>query len=296
MTEPNTFAHGLRAIDGMINPRWRGHLAPQKLPYRDDASKQFFHPAGYMFKQTADVVGEGHTPEEVVAVMDQFGIERGALSIAVKEGAEDSPVTQGLLACLEQFPDRFFGKLVVDPLEGMVALRKIDKYCDRYPGIKGLSMAAFEVQKPYNDKVYYPVYVKAIERDLPITLTVGIPGPRVPGEVQNPIYLDEVMYFFPDLKIVMAHGGEPWETTCTKLMLKWPNLYYQTSAFLPKYYPEAVIKFANTRGADKVMYAGYWPAVPFERLQGEMADVPFKPEVWPKFLRENALKVYKLGD
>ena len=44
-----------------------------------------------------------------------------------------------------------------------------------------------------------------------------------------------------------------------KLMLKWPGLYYMTSAFAPKYYPKAIIDYANTRGADKVMYAGYYP-------------------------------------
>ena len=44
-----------------------------------------------------------------------------------------------------------------------------------------------------------------------------------------------------------------------KLMLKWPGLYYMTSAFAPKYYPKAIIDYANTRGADKIMYAGYYP-------------------------------------
>ncbi len=34
-----------------------------------------------------------------------------------------------------------------------------------------------------------------------------------------------------------------------KLMLKWPNLYYSTSAFAPKHYPKAIIDYANSRGA-----------------------------------------------
>ena len=41
-----------------------------------------------------------------------------------------------------------------------------------------------------------------------------------------------------------------------KLMLKWPGLHYSTSAFAPKHYPKAIIDYANTRGADKIMYAG----------------------------------------
>ena len=60
-----------------------------------------------------------------------------------------------------------------------------------------------------------------------------------------------------------------------KLLLKWPNLYYSTSAFAPKYYPKDIVDFANTRGADKVMYAGYYPmGLSLERIFKEMPDVP----------------------
>ena len=55
-------------------------------------------------------------------------------------------------------------------------------------------------------------------------------------------------------------GGVAWEELAVKLMLKWPNLYYSTSAFAPRYYPKAVVDFANTRGADKIIYAGYFPS------------------------------------
>ena len=79
-------------------------------------------------------------------------------------------------------------------------------------------------------------------------------------------------------------------------MLKYPNLYYCTSAFRPKHYPKAIIQYANTRGADKIMYAGYFPmGLSLERIMTDMKDVPFKPEVWPKFLHENARRVFKLA-
>ena len=68
-----------------------------------------------------------------------------------------------------------------------------------------------------------------------------------------------------------------------------------TSAFAPKHYPENIVKFANTRGADKIMYAGYFPmGLSLERIFSDMPKVPFKDEVWPKFLRDNALRVFKL--
>ena len=64
------------------------------------------------------------------------------------------------------------------------------------------------------------------------------------------------------------------------------------NSFAPKYWPEAIIKFANSRGSDKVLYGGYFPmGLELTRIFAEMDEVPFKPEVWPKFLRDNAAKV-----
>ena len=114
-------------------------------------------------------------------------------------------------------------------------------------------------------------------------------------DAQNVAYIDDVMYDFPDLVFVTRHGCEPWADLAVKLMLKWPNLYYSTSAFSPKYYPKTVIDFANTRGAGKVMYAGYFPmGLSLERIFKDMQNVPFRDQVWPKFLHENARKVFKL--
>ena len=72
----------------------------------------------------------------------------------------------------------------------------------------------------------------------------------------------------------MRHGAEPWTELAVKLMLKWPNLYYSTSAFAPKHYPKAIIDYANTRGSDKIIYAGYFPAgLTYERIMTELPDV-----------------------
>ena len=104
------------------------------------------------------------------------------------------------------------------------------------------------------------------------------------------------MYDFPELVFVTRHGCEPWTELMVKLMVKWPNLYYSTSAFAPRYYPRDILDYANTRGADKLIYAGYFPmGLSLERIMTEMRAVPLKDEVWPKFLRDNASRVLRLG-
>ncbi len=73
--------------------------------------------------------------------------------------------------------------------------------------------------------------------------------------------------------------------------------YYSTSAFAPKHYPQEIINYANTRGADKIIYAGYFPmGLSLERIFADMPHVPFKDDVWPKFLHENARRVLKLDE
>ena len=152
-------------------------------------------------------------------------------------------------------------------------------------------------QLPINDKHWYPIYAKCCELDLPVFVATGVPGPRVPMMAQYVGLLDEVCFDFPDLKLVMRHGAEPWEALAVKLMLKWPNLYFSTSGFAPKHYPKAIIDFANSRGAEKVLYAGYFPfGLELERIFAELDDLPLKDSVWPKFLSGNARRLLGLPE
>ncbi|MET0595473.1 MAG: amidohydrolase family protein, partial [Polyangiaceae bacterium] len=183
-----------------------------------------------------------------------------------------------------------------NPNNGMDEVRKI-RQLHKEHGLKSLTAfpSGLCPQVPIDDKKWYPIYATCVDLNIPICITVGVPGPRLPLAPQKVELLDEVCWFFPELKVVMRHGAEPWTALAVKLMLKWPNLYYSTSAFAPRHYPKAIIDYANTRGADKIMYAGYFPmGLSLERIFKEMPNVPLKDEVWPKFLRENAKRVFKL--
>jgi predicted TIM-barrel fold metal-dependent hydrolase len=175
-------------------------------------------------------------------------------------------------------------------------VRRIRRYHDEH-GIVAVTTfpAGCNPQVPVSDRRYYPIYQTCIDLDLPVVVNAGVAGPRVPSACQDVMHFDQVCYDFPELRIVMRHGAEPWEELAVKLMLKWPGLHYMTSAFAPRYYPRAIIDYANTRGSDKVMYAGYFPmGLSLERIFTELTDVPFRDHVWPKFLRENAVRVFKL--
>ena len=255
----------------------------------DQQSRDMFKmPAQYMFKdipEPGDNVGD--FVKWTVDQMDEHGIEKAMVGFM-----EDKTS----IKAKETYPDRFFFDLPCNPNEGMNEVRRIKRLHKDF-GIKAVSVfpAGTCPQVAINDARMYPLYAACVELDIPILLNVGVPGPRIPLETQKVEHLDEVCWFFPELKVIMRHGAEPWQDLAVKLMIKYPNLYYSTSAFAPKHYPKAIIDYANRRGADKIIYAGYFPmGLSLDRIFSDMKNVPFNKDIWPKFLRENAAKVFKL--
>ncbi len=248
---------------------------------------EFDFPVEYMFKNVPkELYGTENPIDVTLHEMDRFGIEMGLI------GCEGDVSRQAL----KDHPDRFIPSGNVDPNDGVEGLRKMVREFEEF-GVKafGAFPAGCNPQVPINDKKFYPYYAKCVELGVPIFVCAGVPGPRLPMDCQHVERIDEVMYDFPELVFVTRHGCEPWEKLAMKLMLKWPNLYYSTSAFAPRYYPEEIVNYANTRGADKIIYAGYFPmGLSLERIMGDMPEVPFRDHVWPKFLRENAAKVLGL--
>jgi uncharacterized protein len=253
-----------------------------------DPSAKYDFPVEYMFKGVPkELYGRDDPISATLHEMDRFGVEIGVIGV----GGEVSR------KALKDHPDRFVPMGQVDPNQGMKGIRQMVRDHDEF-GVRafGAFNAGYNPQVGIADAKMYPIYAKCVELGTPIFACAGVPGPRLPMWPQEVRLIDQVMYDFPELVFVTRHGCEPWEDLAVKLMLKWPNLYYSTSAFAPKHYPEAIVRYANTRGADKILYAGYFPmGLSLERIFADMPHVPFRDAVWPKFLRENALRVLKLA-
>jgi predicted TIM-barrel fold metal-dependent hydrolase len=286
------FPKNIQAIDLMVNiPTDEHNVAAYSAMagmQRDPEGAKTAMPAGYMFKNVPSIGADTtRFVDAIVAEMDKYNVGKAMI-----------PLTDALRhpEVKERFGDRFFYSVTVNPALGMEEVRRV-RQAKKDHDVKAITYfpAASFPQVAIDEREMYPIYATAIDLDIPVVVNVGVPGPRMPMRTQHVERVDEVCWYFPELKFVMRHGGEPWEELCVKLMLKYPNLYYAPSAFAPKHYPKAIIDFANKRGADKIMYAGYFPAgLSLERIFTELESVPFKDEVWPKFLSENARRVFKL--
>jgi uncharacterized protein len=257
---------------------------------RDRESKEDFEfPAEYMFKDVPEKELR-HTDDPValtLAEMDRWGIAQGLVGVGGGGLGESA---------IERHPDRFIASGHADPNRGVKGTREIRRLKEEWDiRAIGLFPSGTYPQVAIDDPLMYPIYNTCAELGIAVFCCAGVPGPRLKMAPQRVELIDQVMYDFPELTFVTRHGCEPWQDLAVKLMLKWPGLHYSTSAFAPKYYPKAIIDYANSRGADKILYAGYFPAgLTYDRIWGDMPKVGFNDDVWPKFLRENARKVLKV--
>jgi len=255
---------------------------------KDPQSRDMRFPVEYIFKDVPHDLPTSDPVSVTLREMDRYGIEIGLIAVADETSRR----------ALKLHPDRFVPSgNISDPNDVTGTVRQMRREHEEF-GIRavGAFPSGTFPQVAIDDPKMYPVYQTCVDLDIPIFCCAGVPGPRLKFAPQEVARIDTVMYDFPELVFVTRHGCEPWEQLAAKLMLKWPNLYYSTSAFAPKYYPKAIIDYANTRGADKIVYGGYFPmGLTLERIFTDMPHVPFKDHVWPKFLSENARRLLKVG-
>ena len=164
--------------------------------------EEFEFPAQYMFKGVPDVISPELDPiEYVVDKMDEFGIEQALTGMSPK----------GIRA-KELHPGRFHLIGRTDPNEGMDGVKALAAAKRDHDIVAAMCFPSGTFpQVAVNDKKMYPIYMKCVELGIPMCINGGIVGPRMPSWPQHVEHFDEVLYDFPELTMVMMHGGEPWD-------------------------------------------------------------------------------------
>jgi predicted TIM-barrel fold metal-dependent hydrolase len=221
------------------------------------------------------------TSDETLEAMDTAGVEKCLLTLDPEHADERT------LAFCQDHPGRFFLALQPNLKRGMRAIWAMEAIAREHPVVLA-RVTPFGIDVPPNDAIYFPFYAKCIELDLAAGINTGIPGPPMPGECQHPMLLDRVCLHFPELKLIMQHGADPWWEVAIRLMIKYQNLYLMTSAYAPKYLPESLIHYMNTRGKHKIMFASDHPVLSMERCVSEAKQLELRPGVLEKYLYDNA--------
>jgi predicted TIM-barrel fold metal-dependent hydrolase len=264
-----------KAIDPWVNLGMLGGQPPPEWLVR--VKEDYFKAGDDFLKDLA--------PAELIAQMDEAGVEKAVLSVQLVAPQES------VLECARLYPDRIFLAVVCDPTKRMKTCWALEDLAAVQPVVMA-RVVPFMHDLPPSHRDYYPLYAKCCDLDLPISINTGIPGPPMPGECQNPMYLDRVCLDFPKLRVCMAHGADPWWSVAIRLMLKYEHLFLMTSAYLPKYFPEELIHFMNTRGQDKILYASDHPVLSMERCLEAARALDLREGVLDKFVRHNAERLF----
>jgi predicted TIM-barrel fold metal-dependent hydrolase len=146
-----------------------------------------------------------------------------------------------------------------------------------------------------NERHMYPLYAFAQKEELPVLVHTGssvFKGSKM--KYADPLHLDEVATDFPDLVLLMAHGGRGvWYEKAFFLSRLHPRLYLEISGLPPKnlltYFPDM------ENNIDKFVYGTDWPAVKsISSNIDEIKKLPLSEESKKKILYSNAAKILKL--
>ena len=236
------------------------------------------------------------TVEEVVADLDSHNVVRAVITgrdCETTYGAKSN--NESVIEFVKKFPNKFFGFIGLDPHKGMQAVYELRSAIQDL-GLHGAAIDPYLAQIYANDAKYYPIYAKCCELDVPIVFTTG-PATLVPGAIIDhvaPRYIDFVARDFPDLKIVISHGGYPWVNEAIIVAQRNRNVYIDLSEYEFSPMAEAYVQAANTMIPDKILYASAHPFVDFREALATYRQLPFKADVLQKIMHDNAARLLGL--
>jgi predicted TIM-barrel fold metal-dependent hydrolase len=188
----------------------------------------------------------------------------------------------------------------VDPHKGKLAIREARALIAA--GVRGFKFHPNTQAFWPNDRDWYPLYEVIAAAGLIAlfhTGTTGI-GAGMPGgggvrlKYSNPMCVDDVAADFPELDIILAHPSFPWQEEALAIAVHKPNVFIDLSGWSPKYFPEILIQYTNTRLKTKMLFGSDYPLITPDRWLADFEKLPIRDEVRPLVLKENAARLLRL--
>ncbi|MFQ6111390.1 MAG: amidohydrolase family protein [Nitrospinota bacterium] len=233
------------------------------------------------------------TPEGLRRLLDEEGLD---FAVAL---AELSPVTTGMI------PNEYVAELA-SQVPGLIPFCNINPHLTTDPaselrrlvgefGFRGLKLHPSYQHFYPNEPRLYPLWAAAAELSLPVLVHTGSSTFRGSYmKYSDPLHLDEVARDFPELPILMAHGGRGfWYDRAFFLAQLHENLYLEVSGLPPKrlltYFPEL------EKLSHKTVFGSDWPGAPGIRKNIEdLRALPLSEGAKERILGGNAAKILKL--
>ena len=244
-------------------------------------------------------LAKGPTVEGLLEAMDEAGIQTGVLTAGLSDPERARRrggfAAEDFIAIAEEHPGRFLVSATVDratkPVDNVRRIRELAQH----PSVVLGRVTPLVEQYELNHRLYYPFYAACAELALPVSINVGIPGPQVRSRCQDPVLLEDVLIDFPQLTVIGAHMGHPYEALLIQYMLKWPQLHLMTSAYLATYMDPALVQFMDSsRGRGRVLFASDHPVIPAKKALDAARKLPLSDEGMDLYLGRSAARLFGL--
>ena len=193
-----------------------------------------------------------------------------AFTIARDRTRVDSALNDAVAEFVAAEPGRRIGFLSVHPeVEG--AEDELERARSEL-GLKGIKLGPnYQVFDPLGPAALR-VYELAERHGLPVLFHQGAsPVREAPLRFAHPLLMDEIAIRFPELRVVMAHLGHPWQRETIVTIRKHPHLYADVSAlfYRPWSFYEGMRLATEWGVLDKLLFGSDYPiATPAETAAG----------------------------
>jgi predicted TIM-barrel fold metal-dependent hydrolase len=157
-------------------------------------------------------------------------------------------------------PDRLIGFMALHPHDA-ACMDELER-CRTELGMRGIKLGAnYQNFDPLEARAL-AIYERAQRLGLPILFHQGTsPVREAPIRLSYPLVMDEIAIRYPDLKIIMAHVGHPWQVDTCVVIRKHPNVYADVSANFYRPYSlwEQMIKATEWNVLDKLLFGTDFP-------------------------------------
>jgi len=246
--------------------------------------------------------GAGRSPKELAEYYRSRKI--GCVVFTVDERLTGRPPVPNdeVAAIAAENSDIMMAFASVDPTRGAEAVNEARRLI-KTGGIRGFKLHPPLQQFHANDKIAYPFYEVLNEAKMPVIFHTGHSGigTGMPGgggvrlKYGNPMDIDDVAVDFPDMKIILAHPSFPWQDEAISVCLHKPQVYIDLSGWSPKYFSPILVQYANTLLKKKMLFGSDYPLITPDRWMKDFSEAPFKDEVRPLILKENAVRLFGLS-
>lgn len=221
---------------------------------------------------------------ECASELGSLGIEKAVYTGRDCSSTYNYPDSNALvLQCMRAYPHLFIGFYGFDPHKKMEGLRKFRRAVQE-DGMRGASIEPCMAHLRADDARYYPLYAACCDLAVPVIITAGLSPfmPDVTLDPMDPRYIDTVARDFPELRILISHGGYPWMLEAVAVTQRNKNVYLDFSTCLGKPQANVLIEAATTCISDKVLFASGNPFVDVTKAVEAFSALPFPAEIREK--------------